>query len=389
MNFIYKLCKKTKYLINYFFGDLIFSFIKNKVFLYVDNRFLGSFINLMYYKLSLNKNAIIIFDPKFFKRKSYLQYALFEQAYYDIKKKKLNILSNYILYFFFRILGDKYKKYFRFKWSQEIYNLFIKNDKILFDPFISKNQYKDENFNKLKNNNFLLFSCRDNAYKEKIHGNSLNYHSYRNESLINYEKSFHSLKKQYDIVRFGSVASKKIISDGIFDYSFSEDRNEINDLSLIKNCYIYIGTGSGPDILAINYQKPIVYTNWTHPLNVYCFHSPINLIFKKIFDKKNNEYIPYKKLIDKNNLGVSGKPLSLLSTMQEYEDNQLMCEENTPDEIENAIKELDMFLRKKYTFNSNNQDYFRKIFRLNSDNPMSSNFFISDYFINKNKKLFI
>ena len=140
-------------------------------------------------------------------------------------------------------------------------DLFIKNDKIIFDPVIRNIQNKDTNFTKLKNNNFLLFSCRDNAYKEKNHGTKLNYHSYRNESLINYEKSFVSLKKQFNIVRFGSVVSEKIKDDGIFDYSFSEDRNEINDLWLMKNCYIYIGTGSGPHLLAMNYQKPIVYTN--------------------------------------------------------------------------------------------------------------------------------
>jgi len=381
--------KKIKFLFNFFFGKFIFYLTKNKFFLFVDNRFLGSFVNFMYYKLSLNKNVIIIFDPSFFNKKSYLQYTLFEHAYYDIRKKKLNFFYNYILYFFFRMLDEKYKKYFRFKWSQDIFNLFIKNDKVIFDPFICQKKNKDKNFNKLKNNNFLLFSCRDNSYKEKIHGKNLNYHSYRNESLINYEKAFVLLKKQFNIVRFGSVANEKIKSDGIFDYSFSEDRNEINDLWLMKNCYIYIGTGSGPDILAINYQKPIVHTNWLHPINMYCFHSPVNLIFKKIFDKKKNEYIPYKKLINKNNTGVSGKPLGLLSTSQEYEENQLICEENSADEIENAIKELDMFLRKKYIFNSNNQDYFKNFYLLNSNNPISDNFYISDYFINKNKKLFI
>ena len=383
-----------KHLFNLFFGKFISSLLKKKRILTVDNRFLGSFLNFMYYKLSLNKkDVIIIFEPNFFnknKKKSYLQYILFEHAYYDIRKKKLNIFYNYFLYIFFhRILDRKYMNLFQFSWSQDIFNLFIKNDKIIFDPVIRNIQNKDTNFTKLKNNNFLLFSCRDNAYKEKNHGTKLNYHSYRNESLINYEKSFVSLKKQFNIVRFGSVVSEKIKDDGIFDYSFSEDRNEINDLWLMKNCYIYIGTGSGPDTLALNYQKPIVYINWIHPPNMFCFHSPINLIFKKIFDKKNNEYIPYKKLINKDIVGVSGKPLGLLSTNKEYEDNQLICEENSVDEIENAIKELDMFLRKKYIFNSNNQDYFRNFYRLYSNNPISSNFYISDYFINKNKKLFI
>ena len=383
--------KIIKYLFNFFFGKFIFSLIKNKRFLVVDNRFLGSFLNFMYYKLSFNKDAIIIFEPSFFNKnkKNYLQYTLFEHAYYDIRTKKLNPFYNYFLYFFLKILDDKYKIYLRFKWSQDIFNLFIKNDKIIFDPVIRNIKNKDTNFTKLKNNNFLLFSCRDNAYKEKIHGKDLNYHSYRNESLINYEKSFTSLKKQFNIVRFGSVASEKIKSEGIFDYSFSEDRNEINDLWLMKNCYIYIGTGSGPDTLAINYQKPIVYTNWIHPPNIFGFHSPVNLIFKKYFDKKNNEYIPYKKLIDKNNIGVSGKPLGLLFTNQELEENHLIAEENSADEIENAIKELDMFLKKKYIFNSNNQDHFKNFYRLNSNNPISDNFYISDYFINKYKELFL
>ena len=385
--------KIIKYLFNFFFGKFIFSLLKNKSILFVDNRFLGSFLNFMYYKLSLNEDVIVIFELNFFnknKKKSYLQYILFEHAYYDIKKKKLNFFYNYFLYFFFlTMLDKKYINLFKFSWSQDIFNLFIKNDKIIFDPVISNNQNKDTNFTKLKNNNFLLFSCRDDAYKEKIHGKKLNFHSYRNDSLINYEKSFTSLKKQFNIVRFGSVASEKVKSEGIFDYSFSEDRNEINDLWLMKNCYIYIGTGSGPDTLAINYQKPIVYTNWLHPSNIFGFHSPVNLIFKKIFDKKNNEYISYKKLIDKNNIGVSGKPLGLLSTNKEYEENQLISEENSADEIENAIKELDMFLRKKYIFNSNNQDHFRNFYRLYSNNPISDNFYISDYFINKNKELFL
>ena len=380
--------KQIKFLFNFFFRKFFFSLIRNKSFLFVDNRFLGSFLNFMYCKLSFNKNLIIIFNPNFFERKNFLQHKLFEHAYYEIRKKKINFFYNYVLYIFFRVLDDKYKNLFFFKWSQDISNLFIKNDKIIFDPVISNIQNKDANFDKLKNNNFLLFSCRDNAYKEKIHGKNLNYHSYRNESLINYENAFSSLKKKYNIVRFGSVVSEKIKSDGIFDYPFSQDRNEINDLWLMKNCYIYIGTGSGPDILAINYQKPIVYTNWVHLPNIFGFHSPVNLIFKKIFDKKKNEYISYNKLMNKENLGVSGKPIGLLSTTQEYEENNLVCEENSVDEIENAIKELDMFLEKKYVFNSNNQDLFKNIYRLNSNNPIASNFYVSDYFINKNKELF-
>jgi len=81
--------KIIKYLFNFFFGKFIFSLLKNKSILFVDNRFLGSFLNFMYYKLSLNEDVIVIFEPNFFNKnkKNYLQYILFEHAYYDIKKK--------------------------------------------------------------------------------------------------------------------------------------------------------------------------------------------------------------------------------------------------------------------------------------------------------------
>ena len=67
----------------------------------------------------------------------------------------------------------------------------------------------------------------------------------------------------------------------------------------------------------------------------------------------------------------------------------LFCEENSADEIENAIKELDLFLQKKYIFNSNNQQQFKNFYNINLNNPIASNFYISDYFINKNKELFV
>ena len=47
----------------------------------------------------------------------------------------------------------------------------------------------------------------------------------------------------------------------------------------MKNCEIYIGTGSGPDILAINFQKPLVYINWIHPSNLFTFQNNVVVIF--------------------------------------------------------------------------------------------------------------
>ena len=119
-----------------------------------------------------------------------------------------------------------------------------------------------------------------------------NYHSYRNESFANYEKALSKFfVKDFNIIRFGSKAEKKCNNENIFDYTFSEYRNQTNDLFLMKNCEIYIGTGSGPDILAINFQKPLVYINWIHPSNLFTFQNNVVVIFKKVFDKKKKIYI--------------------------------------------------------------------------------------------------
>ena len=72
-----------------------------------------------------------------------------------------------------------------------------------------------------------------------------NYHSYRNESFANYEKALSKFfVKDFNIIRFGSKAEKKCNNENIFDYTFSEYRNQTTDLFLMKNCEIYIGTGS-------------------------------------------------------------------------------------------------------------------------------------------------
>ncbi len=82
--------KIIKYLFNFFFGKFIFSLLKNKSILFVDNRFLGSFLNFMYYKLSLNEDVIVIFEPNFFNKnkKNYLLNIYYSNMLTTILKKK-------------------------------------------------------------------------------------------------------------------------------------------------------------------------------------------------------------------------------------------------------------------------------------------------------------
>ena len=105
------------------------------------------------------------------------------------------------------------------------------------------------------------------------------------------KRHYQSFCKRFQYYKIWFKSRKKCNNENIFDYTFSEYRNQTNDLFLMKNCEIYIGTGSGPDILAINFQKPLVYINWIHPSNLFTFQNNVVVIFKKVFDKRKKIYI--------------------------------------------------------------------------------------------------
>ena len=239
-----------------------------------------------------------------------------------------------------------------------------------------------------------MFSNRDSAFKKKIHPlEDFSYHDYRNEKLSTYEKAIKKYNKYSNselFVRFGSIVDKKITNKKIFNYPQSHFRSEDNDLLLMKNCYFYAGTGSGPDMLALNYQKPIVYINWHHIPNLYCFRGNIIVIFKKIFNLSTNKFLTFSSLMDPNfRKSHSNIPVGLYNKSIQYKNAKLKIINNSSDEIYNAMIEMDLLLRKKLNFNVKNQNLFRKKFLEYTGKKIPNNLYVSEYFIKKNKKLFL
>ena len=368
-------------------------FLKNKKFIYIDPSILGGLINLLYLSKE-NKKFEIIIDPShlFFKKKI-VNLEIFLKAFSIIMKKKLNIFYNIIYYFYYKsnLYTDNIKNILIRGYIHRdncVYKKLYNQNKIYFD--ISNNKSADNEINNLLKKKYLLFSCRDSAYKKKTSNLESSHHSYRNENISNFELALTPfLKKNFQLVRFGSKAEKRCSDKKIFDYTFSKFRNEKNDLLLMKNCDIYIGTGSGPDILAMNFQKPIVYTNWIHPPNLFTFQNNVVVIFKKVFDKKNKKYIPYKKLIDLNfKFKNEETPVGIFDETNQYNKFNLELIENSPDEIFNAVSEMTNFRCGKFNFDKELQNSFKVPFTEKTKNLFSPSFFISEYFIKKNINLF-
>ena len=130
----------------------------------------------------------------------------------------------------------------------------------------------------------------------------------------------------------------------------------------MKKCDLYVGTASGPDILAINFQRPIVYVNWLHIPNLYSFQNNTVVIFKKLFDENKNQFINFNKLLDLNfKLNNEKLPVSLFQDTAQFKRNNLKVVDNTEEEIFHAVKEMLDFLDGKFSFNQELQLNFKKI----------------------------
>ena len=366
---------------------------KNNKFHYANPSILGGLLDLIY--LSTQKeNFKIIIDPfELFKKNKYINILIFKIAYTSIKKKRINYLLNFIYYLYYRsnlytknIDNIKIKGFVH--GNNQVYESLSKQKKIYFDTNFS--QSNNNEINDLLKKKCLVFSCRDSAYKKFTSKINSSYHSYRNESLVNYEKALLAFKKEnFNIIRFGSVAENKCENKNIYDYTFSKFRNEINDLVLMKNCELYVGTWSGPDILALNFQKPIVWTNAINIPYVYTFQSHVVTIFKKFYDQKKNEFIPYKYLLDLNyKFKNENIPVGAFNQTSFFEKYNIKLIENTDDEIFNAVKEMINYKNGKFKFDSSLQDKFKKPYIKLTKNSIKPNFFVSEYFIKKNISLF-
>ncbi len=372
---------------------LINPLFKDKKFFYVNPLYLGTLSNLIYL-MAINQKVTLILDTKeMLKKNSNINKKIFLIAYEKINKKKFNSLENYFYYIFFRLVQyhEKYRIFFVKAFNHNDPNIF-KNlynyDKISFD---FKEKIKDEDLLNLIKKEILIFHCRDPKFKKNISNDDMSYHNYRNENLSIYENAISrfNYNDKYELVRFGSIGENKCKKPNIFDYTFSNIRNETNDIHLIKNCKVYIGTPSGPDILALNYQKPIVYINWIHLPNLFTFQKNIVVIFKKIYNRNSKEFISFQNLLNKNYfLNDKKTPVGLYDTSKQYENSELDLIHNTDEEIYNAVYEMINFIDGKFKFNSDLQNKFRKIYYKNNNNLINKNFFVSEYFIKKNLDLF-
>jgi putative glycosyltransferase (TIGR04372 family) len=196
-----------------------------------------------------------------------------------------------------------------------------------------------------KNQKIICLIIRDNFYKKKLSNDKKrdwSSHNYRNADISSYLKTIKYLnKKGYFVIRMGKGADKaiKYSNPSYFDYARSDLRNDFLDFWIISNAYFCISTGTGVDELCSTYSVPSVDTNFL-PIGMVRSAQNTNIsIFKKIRSSRNKKLINLSELIN-NRIFYRQDEL-------ETHKNNFYWEDNSPTEIFEATKEMELLLLKK------------------------------------------
>jgi len=118
--------------------------------------------------------------------------------------------------------------------------------------------------------------------------NEFAFTSYRNSNINTYVAGIKwLLENGVWVIRTGKNVSEKfpIQSRMFIDYPFLSDRSDLLDVWLFKHCSGVISTGSGGDLLALRYNKPILFVNFIPLKKILFFHQAITVPKKLVFSK--------------------------------------------------------------------------------------------------------
>lgn len=195
-----------------------------------------------------------------------------------------------------------------------------------------------------KNDKFICLMNRDSYYLEKTFpGVDWSYHNYRDSEIDNYLLAAEALTERgYFVFRMGTLTKKKIETNNnkIIDYANSNFRSEFLDLFLLENCSFGITGNVGLDGLFRTFRKPSVICSMVPIGYLATYRNDWIHLFKKHYSIEKNRNLSLNEIFD---LGLA---LSLKT--EEFNKKNIKLIENTPEEIRDAVLELDDRLNNKY-----------------------------------------
>ena len=224
-------------------------------------------------------------------------------------------------------------------------------NKILLDKFGIK-----------KNDKIVCLIVRDNKYLKTLNNEDYSYHDYRHTNIDKFKKSIKNLiSLNYYIFRMGVTANKKLKIEhpNFIDYAFSNQRSDFMDVYLASRCTFCISTSTGYDALPLIFRKPIAFI--TVPISlIFTFSDKFISITKNHYSKKMKRMLTLNEIFELD--------ISLLKKKEEYEIKNIKLIENTEDEINDLVTEMNLLVNNQYKIedvDKKMQNEFWKIYKEN------------------------
>ena len=235
---------------------------------------------------------------------------------------------------------------------------FTNEEKKIADQFFSKNNITDK---------IIIFFARDSNYREKKLSITVNEAEIRNCSIDTYKYAILNMTNKYTCIRMGSDPEKKldIKNKKFIDYSFSNFKSEINDLYILSKSHFIVSSGSGFDQLGIMFRRPVVLVNAVENEYRYnpIFNSPIKLFIpKKIFSHEKKRLLTFREIFE---IGAHN-----LNKTSKYISRKLSVINNTAEEINDVVMEMDKRLSGDWEETQENINLQSKYWQINSFKDM-------------------
>lgn len=204
---------------------------------------------------------------------------------------------------------------------------------------------------------FVCVHVRDAGCKTGGYSNPDSVDSFRNADIDSYSDAIDAIIKRGGYaIRVGDPNMKPIKpKEGLIDYAYSDIRSPQLDIFLFSQCRFFIGTASGPIMLASVFGTPLVATNYAPLINRVHLGNSLT-IYKLGYDRKENKFLTYRDAIAKVGKGF---------VSVNYESKDLSLIDNSAEDIASVTEEMIDILdgNKQYSVEDNKlQDKIQSIY---------------------------
>ena len=324
---------------------------------------------------ALNTELYLCYQEKY--RKStkncdflYLQYPISNQQLLKMSKRCLNIYGFVRgIDFANKFLPGGSSHIIEFPSDRDLYLLSSTNPHLYLTLSEKKKGYSFLKKLNIKDKEYICFHVRDPMYlrrlvltlRRTIHPSKLTSrrHDYRNSDIVNCLPAMERLAEmKYHIFRMGDAVEKELISQNtrIIDYANNGMRSEFLDIFLSVNCRYFVSASSGMNAIPIIFGVPLLVINLI-PLEYIPFNQE-----ETIFIPKKLWFIDEHRFMKFGEIFESGAGRFLHT--EQHEKMGVEVIENTPEEIRDAVLEMEARLNGTWEEEKENDELQRQFWEI-------------------------